>query len=100
MDHNGISKAVIQQINPHVCGFSIDSEKSLALMEKLSKTGLPILCCSGLGLPQDVLATNIPSKPTKKDVRNQRLDKYETVLDTFPDTTFILAHGGAYEFKK
>ncbi len=88
------------KINPHVCGFSIDCEKSLALIEKLSKTGLPILCCSGLGLPQDVFLTNIPSKQTKKDVLNQRLDKYEIVLDTFPNTTFILAHSGGFEFEK
>lgn len=88
------------KINPHVCGFSIDCEKSLALIEKLSRTGLPILCCSGLGLPQDVLLTNIPSKQTKKDVRNQTLDKYERVLDIFPNTTFILAHSGCFEFEK
>lgn len=88
------------KINPHVCSFSIDCIKSLALIEKLSKTGLPILCCSGLGLPQDVRLTNIPSKQTKKDIQNQRLDKYEVVLDTFPNTTFILAHGGSFEFEK
>ena len=88
------------KINPHVCGFSIDCIKSLALIEKLSKTGLPILCCSGLGLPQDVLLTNIPSKQTKKDIQNQRLDKYEIILDTFPNTTFILAHSGCFEFEK
>lgn len=87
------------KINPHVCGFSIDCKESLALIEKLSGTGLPILCCSGLGLPQEVLSTNIPSKQTKKDVRNQSLDKYEIVLDTFPDTTFILAHSGCFEFE-
>lgn len=87
------------KINPHVCGFSIDCKESLALIEKLSGTGLPILCCSGLGLPQEVLSTNIPSKQTKKDVRNQSLDKYERVLDTFPDTTFILAHSGCFEFE-
>lgn len=88
------------KINPHICGFSIDCEKSLALIEKLSKTGLPILCCSGLGLPQNVLMTNIPPKQTKKDVLNQRLDKYEIILDTFPNTTFILAHSGCFEFEK
>lgn len=88
------------KINPHVCGFSIDCKESLTLIEKLSKTGLPILCCSGLGLPQKVLSTNIPSKQTKKDVLNQRLDKYEIVLDSFPDTTFILAHSGCFEFEK
>lgn len=87
------------KINPHVCGFSIDCKESFALIEKLSKTGLPILCCSGLGLPQDVLSTYIPSKQTKKDVQNQRLDKYESVLDTFPNTTFILAHSGCFEFE-
>ena len=87
------------KLNPHVCGFSIDCKESLALIEKLSKTGLPILCCSGLGLPQEVLSTKIPSKQTKKDVQNQRLDKYEIVLDTFPDTTFILAHSGCFEFE-
>ena len=88
------------KINPHVCGFSIDCIKSLALIEKLSKTGLPILCCSGVGLPQNVLLTNIPSKQTKKNVQNQRLDKYEIVLDTFPNTTFILAHSGCFEFER
>lgn len=71
----------------------------MALIEKLSGTGLPILCCSGLGLSQEVLSTNIPSRQTKKDVMNQRLDKYEIVLDTFPDTTFILAHSGCFEFE-
>lgn len=88
------------KINPHVCGFSIDCKESLALIEKLSKTGLPILCCSGLGLPQEVLSTHIPSKQTKKDVENQSLDKYKMVLDTFPNNTFILAHSGCYEFDK
>lgn len=88
------------KINPHVCGFSIDCKKSLALIKKLSKTGLPILCCSGLGLPQEVLSTHIPSKQVKKDVKNQSLDKYKIVLDTFPNTTFILAHSGCFEFDK
>ncbi|MDB2134756.1 amidohydrolase family protein [Enterocloster clostridioformis] len=88
------------KINPHVCGFSIDCKEALALIEKLSKTDLPILCCSGLGFPQEVLSTSIPPKQTKKDVLNQMLDKYETVLSTFPNTTFILAHGGCFEFEK
>lgn len=88
------------KLNPHVCGFSIDCKESMALIEKLSKTGLPILCCSGLGLPQEVIATSIPSKQTKKDVENQRLDKYEKVLEAFPNTTFILAHSGCFEFEK
>lgn len=87
------------KINPHVCGFPINCKESLALIEKLAGTGLPILCCSGLGLPQDVLSTNIPSRQTKKDVLNQRLDKYEIVLDTFPDTAFVLAHSGCFEFE-
>lgn len=47
-----------------------------------------------------MLLTNIPSKQTKKDIQNQRLDKYEIVLDTFPNTTFILAHSGCFEFEK
>ncbi len=46
-----------------------------------------------------VLSTNIPSKQTKKDIQNQRLDKHETMLNTFPDTTFILVHGGCFEFE-
>ena len=87
------------KLNPHVCGFSIDCKESLSLIEKLSDTGLPILCCSGLGLPQEVLSTNIPSKQMKKDVLNQSLDKYKTILDAFPDTTFILAHSGCFEFE-
>lgn len=88
------------KINPYVCGFSIDCQKSLALIEKLSKTGLPILCCNGVGLPQEVLSTHILSKRTKKDVKNQGLDKYKIVLDMFPNPTFILAHSGCFEFDK
>lgn len=87
------------KLNPHVCGFSINSKESLSLIKKLSQTGLPILCCSGLGLPKEVLSTYIPSKQTKKDVQNQSLDKFRIVLETFPDTTFILAHSGCFEFK-
>lgn len=88
------------KINPHICDFSIDSKESLELIEKLSVTGLPILCCSGLGLPQEMLMTNVASGQTKKSVLNQTLNKYEIVLDTFPNTTFILAHSGCFEFEK
>ena len=47
-----------------------------------------------------MLLTNIPSKQTKTDTQTQSLDKYKIVLDTFPNTTFILAHSGCFEFGK
>ena len=47
-----------------------------------------------------MLLTNIPSKQTKTDTQTQSLDKYKIVLDTFPNTTFILAHSGCFEFEK
>ena len=87
------------KLNPHIWGVPIDCEPSIALLKKLAKTGLPIVSCSGVGLSEEVLRSHVPSRQTKRDVMTQHLPKFEKVLDCIPDATFILAHGGSFDFQ-
>lgn len=87
------------KLNPHIWGVPIDCEPSIALLKALAKTGLPIVSCSGVGLPEEVLHSHVPSRQTKKDVMTQHLPKFEKVLDCIPDATFVLAHGGGFDFR-
>lgn len=86
------------KLNPHIWNVDIDCEATIRLLHKLSKTGLPILSCSGVGLPKDVCNSNVPSKKTKKEVTTQKLEKFDKVLQSVPDCTFILAHSGCFDF--
>lgn len=87
------------KLNPHIWGVPIDCKESIALLKELSNTQLPIMSCSGIGLPQEMLATNVPTKATKKEVMTQHLPKFEKVLNCIPDATVILAHSGCYDFE-
>ncbi len=87
------------KLNPHIWGVSIDCEQSIALLKELAKTGLPIVSCRGVGLPEEVLRSHVPSQQTKRDVMTQHLPKFEKVLDCIPDATFVLAHGGGFDFQ-
>ncbi len=87
------------KLNPHIWGVPIDCEPSIALLKELAKTGLPIVSCSGVGLPAEVLRSHVPSRKTKKDTMTQHLPKFEKVLDSIPDAAFILAHGGGFDFR-
>lgn len=87
------------KLNPHIWGVPIDCEPSIALLKELAKTGLPIVSCSGVGLSEEVLRSHVPSRQTKKDVMTQHLPKFEKVLDCIPDATFVLAHGGGFDFQ-
>lgn len=69
------------------------------MLKELSKTKLPIMSCSGMGLPQEMLVSGVPTKTTKKEVMTQQLPKFEKVLDCIPDATVILAHSGCYDFE-
>lgn len=86
------------KLNPHIWGISIDDKKTIALLKELEKTSLPIMSCSGTGLPSDVRNSNVPTKQTKKEVMTQTLAKFEKVLAYIPDATVILAHGGSFDF--
>lgn len=87
------------KLNPHIWGVPIDCDESIALLKELAKTKLPIMSCSGIGLPKEVLNSAVPTKRTKKEVMTQQLRKFEKVLDCIPDTTFILAHSGCFDFE-
>lgn len=80
-------------------GVPIDCDESIALLKELAKTKLPIMSCSGIGLPKEMLNSAVPTKQTKKEVMTQHLPKFEKVLDCIPNTTFILAHSGYFDFE-
>lgn len=86
------------KLNPHIWNVPIDCDKTITLLKELAKTNLPILSCSGIGLPKEVLNSNVPPKRTKKEVLTQQLTKFEKILDCIPDTTFILAHSGCFDY--
>lgn len=88
------------KLNPHVWGVPIDCSESIMLLKQLAQTGLPILSCSGTGLPEELLRTAIPSRKTKCDMHTQQLNQFYKVLDNIPDTTFILAHAGCFDFNE
>ena len=85
------------KLNPHMWGVPIDDERTVSLLLELSKTGLPILSCSGVGLPQEVMESSVPTKKTIQDSKTQKIDRFRHVLDKIPDVKFIMAHGGCYE---
>lgn len=87
------------KLNPHIWGVPIDCDESIALLKELAKTNLPIMSCSGIGLPKEMLNSAVPPKKTKKEVTTQHLRKFEKVLDCIPNTTFILAHSGCFDFE-
>ncbi|WP_277422586.1 amidohydrolase family protein [Amphibacillus jilinensis] len=85
------------KINPHVCGFNVDSRESIDLIKTLEETNMPILSCSGFGVPEDFFATTILTKKQKVELDTQRIKQFYKVLKTVPNATFILAHGGCFE---
>jgi predicted TIM-barrel fold metal-dependent hydrolase len=87
------------KLNPHIWGGPIDCDESIALLKELAKTKLPIMSCSGIGLPKEMLNSAVPTKQTKKEVMTQHLPKFEKVLDCIPNTTFILAHSDYFDFE-
>jgi len=86
------------KLNPHIWNVPIDCDKTIELLKELEKIGLPILSCSGKGLPKEMLDSSIPTKQTKKEVTTQSLEKFKKVLACIPNATFILAHSGCFDF--
>lgn len=79
------------KINPHLMNVDILDTNMIRLIKKLSKTGLPIICCSGLQNPEYV--RNIPNK-LKQMLETQNIKKFGEILPLVSDTPFIFAHGG------
>ena|SRR5690554_5100953 len=69
----------------------------ISLLKKLSKTGLPIISCSGFPIPKTL---KIPKMIRRKMIDVQNLDRYEKVLYKIPEATFIFAHGGCMQNEK
>lgn len=87
------------KLNPHVWGVPIDCDETINLLKELAKTKLPIMSCSGIGLPKEVITSSVPTKQTKKEALMQQLSKFEKVLDYIPEATFILAHSGCFDYE-
>nr|WP_297708855.1 amidohydrolase family protein [uncultured Butyrivibrio sp.] len=87
------------KLNPHIWGVPIDCKETVALLKELAKTGLPIISCSGIGLPEETLRSHVPSKQTKKEVMTQKIDRFRAVLDQIPEARFVMAHSGCFDFE-
>lgn len=87
------------KLNPHVWGVPVDCDETINLLKELAKTKLPIMSCSGIGLPKEVINSSVPTKQTKKETLMQQLCKFEKVLDNIPEATFILAHSGCFDYE-
>lgn len=87
------------KLNPHIWGVPIDCEETISLLKELSKTGLPILSCSGMGLPKEVMDSSIPTKKTKRETKMQELSRFRAVLDKIPEAKLIMAHSGCFDFE-
>lgn len=85
------------KLNPHIGGFHIDDRQSMDLIKVLAETKLPILSCSGLGMPKEYLNSYIMPKKLKEETLTQCINKFHKVFEAVPDATFILAHGGIFE---
>ncbi len=85
------------KVAPHVGGFNIECKNSLELLSLLADTNLPILSCSGLGVPEWFMGSGILSKKQKYELTTQRISNFNKVLERIPNTTFILAHAGVFE---
>lgn len=54
------------KLNPHIWSVPIDCDESIGLLKELAKTKLPIMNCSGIGLPKEMLNSAVPTKKTRK----------------------------------
>ncbi|MBP3604176.1 MAG: amidohydrolase family protein [Lachnospiraceae bacterium] len=87
------------KLNPHIWGVPIDCDQSITLIKELAKTSLPIMSCSGKGLPMEMLNSAVPPKQSKRETMMQQLSKFEKVLERIPEAKLILAHSGCFDFE-
>ncbi|GAB6098141.1 hypothetical protein JCM16358_00200 [Halanaerocella petrolearia] len=84
------------KLNPHIWDIEFNDPKLISLIEKLAKTNLPIISCSGLAVPDYFDLPNF----IKDKLESQNLNKYEEVLTKIPNVTFVFAHGGIEQNNK
>jgi len=83
------------KIAPHVIGENIDSVKTIELMKMLHDTNLPIVSCSGLALPEEVVA-KLPNKISRV-LQTQNISRFENLLQEVPNLKLTFSHGGLYQ---
>lgn len=83
------------KIAPHVIGINIDDDKTVNVLKQLYETNLPVISCSGLAFPKEMIG-KIPKK-LRKNLETQNINRFYNVLKTMPDITFIFAHAGLYQ---
>lgn len=83
------------KLAPHISGVDIDSPQSIKLLQLYKETNLPIISCSGLAFPLDMI-WKIPKK-LKKSIMTQDISRFDRVLKEVPNIKFVFAHGGLYQ---
>lgn len=83
------------KIAPHVIDINIDADQTINVLKQISETQLPIISCSGLAFPQNMIS-KIP-KSMRKNLETQNISRFHNVLKAIPDVPFIFSHGGIYQ---
>lgn len=79
------------KINPHLMNIDIDSPPMIDMATQMAETGLPVISCSGLQLPETV--RSVPQK-IKKQLATQDIRRFDNLLSRIPDLRLVFAHGG------
>lgn len=83
------------KIAPHIIDIDIDNNKTINLIQQLWETKLPIISCSGLAFPKDMLH-KIPIK-MRRNIETQNINRFYNLLKAVPNMVFIFSHGGIYQ---
>lgn len=82
------------KLHPSCWKIAVDDEVMIELIKKIDSTGLPIVSCSGLAFPERYLKSKFVPRALKGGADFQQIERFRRVVSRFPETKFILAHGG------
>lgn len=82
------------KLHPAFWKIAIDDEHMITLIKKIANTGLPIVSCSGIAFPARLLKSKFLPPALAGGAAYQMIRQFRKVVKLFPETAFILAHGG------
>lgn len=82
------------KLHPAFWKIALDDEEVLKLIEMIAATGLPIISCSGIAFPEKMLNSRFLPPFLRGGAQFQLIERFRRVALRFPETDFILAHGG------
>lgn len=83
------------KIAPHIIDMNIDDDKTVKLLKQIWETKLPVISCSGLAFPEDMIG-KIPKK-MRRNLETQNIKRFYNLLRAIPEMAFIFSHGGIYQ---